>query len=350
MMCSLASRIFRDVHGVSGEQRTSLAIRRQRFLHPSLSHNKFRTMSSPDIIDHLCQSESPRLQKLAATMESNSSTVKWGTVDVDVVIRNLCSCYPRQKARDNVMIEVGSQEDPVIGGQHKNARPTRYQRDPDAFVPYIKAALEPVSLPPTNPYLPTLPSVIPVKNSIRIFWRPRSPGLLAEWASIGLTLVQWSRRTTSVPTIRLTSQRSTACQHTREFFKVPTTQYDKSVRHTVVKEVLTKECPTHILHTQDTSADYVLLAASGAPPPHVAHPVAKSPPRSLPPPNSPYPAGPSACIHCSPPAPSSSRAQSHLPRPVPPPPAPTLRTVSARWHTHPTPSPHRRVLQSSQSK
>jgi hypothetical protein len=43
-------------------------------------------MSSPDIINHLRQSESLRLQKLAATMESNSSTVKWGTVDVDVVI------------------------------------------------------------------------------------------------------------------------------------------------------------------------------------------------------------------------------------------------------------------------
>ncbi|KAJ7309994.1 hypothetical protein DFH08DRAFT_1049476 [Mycena albidolilacea] len=364
-------------------------------------------------------------------------------------------------------------------------------------VPYIKAALDPVSVPPTDPYLPTLPSVSwspPNQQPFPHAWQNPDQkfdtNLLEAVVTRTLTLVVPAEpeddERTNNPIDK--SMFNGLLQHMREFFKVSTTQYDKSIRHTVVKEVLTKKCPTHILHTQETSADSVLvrdnggqeraaplvlnhalmreltnvfftychpiqavihkpsfsaslchnrvpshllfaicaLAAplsqqlhirsmapprlSGKPFAHeplsqmfdgsghlicdpdlftaghfwcpssaVAHLVAKSPLRPPPAARLPIPRRP-LCIHCPPrlsrlaatcarsthpsrhmcpvfgiqrvhtaPAPSS-RAQSRPPRPVPPPPAPTLRTVSARWHTHPTPSPHRRVLQSSQSK
>ncbi|KAF7362944.1 GMC oxidoreductase [Mycena venus] len=207
-------------------------------------------MSSPDIIDHLRQSESPRLQKLAATMESNSSTVKWETVDVDVVIVGsgpIAATYARvilEKKPDTtiVMIEAGSQESPVIGGHHKNAM--RYQRNPDAFVPYIKAALEPVSVPPTDPNL--FPHAW--QNPDQKFDTDLPAAAVSR--TVGGMGSHWTCACPEPEDDERTNnpiEKSTfngLLQRAAEFFKVSTTQYDKSIRHTVVKEVLTKECPT----------------------------------------------------------------------------------------------------------
>ncbi|KAG8688771.1 Pyranose 2-oxidase, partial [Ceratobasidium sp. 394] len=53
-----------------------------------------------------------------------------------------------------LMIEVGAQESAVIGANLKNA--IKYQKDLDSFCHIIRAAMQPMSLPPLGGHLPTL--------------------------------------------------------------------------------------------------------------------------------------------------------------------------------------------------
>jgi pyranose oxidase len=53
-----------------------------------------------------------------------------------------------------VMAEIGSKDGDIIGGHHKNS--IKYQKDIDMFVNVIKGALQPISVPKSETFLPTL--------------------------------------------------------------------------------------------------------------------------------------------------------------------------------------------------
>ncbi|KAE9390595.1 hypothetical protein BT96DRAFT_1024457 [Gymnopus androsaceus JB14] len=126
-------------------------------------------MSNPSPHDEftsfLRASEDPYLRDQAddvAESKPTASEYKY-TADILIIGSGPIACtyarfiHEKLPKKTIIMVEAGSQDYPVIGGHHKNA--IKYQKTPEAFVHYIKAALDPVSVPPTDPYLPTLPSV-----------------------------------------------------------------------------------------------------------------------------------------------------------------------------------------------
>ncbi|KAL0061207.1 hypothetical protein AAF712_011966 [Marasmius tenuissimus] len=64
-----------------------------------------------------------------------------------------------------IMAEIGSQDGKIIGGHHKNS--VKYQKDIDMFVNVIKGALQPVSIPPSSAFMPTMAGTS---------WRPPPDG------------------------------------------------------------------------------------------------------------------------------------------------------------------------------
>ncbi|KZV75432.1 GMC oxidoreductase [Peniophora sp. CONT] len=218
-------------------------------------------MSNPELVSQLRQSNNPFLQKLASRIEAASVRLRYYSLEADIVIVGsgpIGATYARviheqEPNASIIMIEAGSQEDPVIGAHHKNA--VRYQRNSDAFVPYINACLEPVSVPPVDPYLSTLPSISWTPPNDQVFpHQCQNPaqardknlpaaavsktvgGMGAHWTCACPDPAEDEHENNPIDNdtfIRLLSR-------ARQLLKVRTDQYDDSIRHQTVKNVLAK--------------------------------------------------------------------------------------------------------------
>ncbi|VDC06898.1 unnamed protein product [Peniophora sp. CBMAI 1063] len=216
-------------------------------------------MSGSELIARLRQSNNHFLQQLADRIEAGAH-YHHEYLEADVIIVGsgpIGATYARiiasqQPNASIIMVEAGSQEDPIIGAHHKNA--VRYLKNPDAFVPYINASLEPVSIPETDPYLSTLPSVCwtpPNDEAFAHQWQnpgqARNMNLPAAAVSktVGGMGAHWTcacpdpddAEKKNNPIDRETFKR--LLWSARNLLKVRTDQYDDSIRHQVVKDILT---------------------------------------------------------------------------------------------------------------
>ncbi|THV03944.1 pyranose 2-oxidase [Dendrothele bispora CBS 962.96] len=166
-----------------------------------------------------------------------------------------------------LMIEVGSQDSPVIGEHHKNS--IKYQKDIDAFVNVIKGALQTVSAPPADTYIPTLvgdgwtPPVSENGTSTLIFQgsnpnqiREKNLKASAVTRTVGGMSTHW---TCACPTPHdqeivnnpiPKDERDKLYEQARKLLNVHNDQYDKdsegddiSIRHNVVKKTLLENLP-----------------------------------------------------------------------------------------------------------
>ncbi|KAF9265018.1 pyranose 2-oxidase [Marasmius fiardii PR-910] len=166
-----------------------------------------------------------------------------------------------------LMIEIGSQDDPVVGEHHKNS--IRFQKDIDAFVNVIKGALQTVSLPPADTYIPTLvgdawtPPVSEDGTTTLVFQgsnphqiREKNLKASAMTRTVGGMSTHW---TCACPTPHAEelvnnpipkSERDKLYVEARKLLNVHNDQYDKdaegndiSIRHYVVKKGLLDNLP-----------------------------------------------------------------------------------------------------------
>ncbi|KAG7098215.1 hypothetical protein E1B28_000183 [Marasmius oreades] len=166
-----------------------------------------------------------------------------------------------------LMIEIGSQDDPVVGEHHKNS--IKFQKDIDAFVNVIKGALQSVSVPPADTYIPTLvgDSWTPPVNkdgSSSLIFQGSNPNQIREknlkasamTRTVGGMATHW---TCACPTPHPEeivnnpipkAERDELYVQARKLLNVHNDQYDKnakgddiSIRHNVVKKTLLDNLP-----------------------------------------------------------------------------------------------------------
>jgi len=149
------------------------------------------------------------------------------------------------------MVEIGSQDNPVIGAHHKNS--IKYQKDIDAFVHVINGALQPISIPPGDTYISTLggTSWKPNPQEVLIFQgnnpgQERDVNLKASSVTrtVGGMATHWTcacptpdvEETVNnpIPEAELTP----LLDRGRKLLNVNSDQYDGSIRHEVVKSTL----------------------------------------------------------------------------------------------------------------
>ncbi|EUC64181.1 pyranose 2-oxidase [Rhizoctonia solani AG-3 Rhs1AP] len=152
-----------------------------------------------------------------------------------------------------LMVEVGSQDDPIIGRHHKNS--IKYQKDIDAFVHVIQGALQHVSIPPASNYMSTLGTGAWVLDSgesfVSRFYNPDQkpevnlPGC-AVTRTVGGMATHWTcacpkphdeeRENSPLDEAELDKP----LEEAGELLNVNPNEYDKSVRHNLVKAILQK--------------------------------------------------------------------------------------------------------------
>lgn len=150
-----------------------------------------------------------------------------------------------------IMCEIGSQDDPIVGAHHKNS--IKYQKDIDAFVNVIKGALQPLSIPPSDTFIPTLAGDAwrPGPNDVLVF-QGNNPnqvpqvnlkdsavtrtvgGMATHWTCACPTPHKDERKNNPIPEDEL----MTLFKRGREILNVHNDQYEDSIRHTVVKETV----------------------------------------------------------------------------------------------------------------
>ncbi|CUA73060.1 hypothetical protein RSOLAG22IIIB_10505 [Rhizoctonia solani] len=151
----------------------------------------------------------------------------------------LGATYARQileyhKSARVLMVEVGAQESPVIGMNLKNA--VKYQRDLDAFSHIIRAAVQPMSIPPASGFIPSF-KAMDQDPTLSIVNRVTQTvgGMATHWTYCCLDphddeLVQ-------CPIERSTMRKH--LQRGRELMNVPADQFETSARRELVKKALT---------------------------------------------------------------------------------------------------------------
>ncbi|QRW21546.1 GMC oxidoreductase [Rhizoctonia solani] len=179
-------------------------------------------------------------------------------VDVFIAGSGPIGCTFARKILDNskksdltvLMIEMGSQDNPVIGRHHKNS--AKYQKDIDAFVNVIKGALQPVSVPPAATYMPTLGAEAWSPGSkplVSAFNNPeQEPSVNLPGCAVTRTVGGMATHWTCACPIPHPEEREASPLPKEEFLKyineagtllnVNLDQYDLSVRHNLVKKVL----------------------------------------------------------------------------------------------------------------
>ncbi|TFK62263.1 pyranose oxidase [Pluteus cervinus] len=221
----------------------------------------------------------------SGTHKTNSAEQDVPFYDYDVVIAGsgpVGSAYARTILEDPtipnarvLMVEIGSQDSSVIGEHHKNS--IKYQKDIDAFVNVIKAALQNVSVPPADTYIPTLVGngwTPPVNNGTQLIFQGSNPHQIRELnlkasavtRTVGGMATHWTCacRTPSLlsllkqPLKNLTAtphpeeiqnnpipkaERDPLFQRARELLNVHNDQYEFSMRHTTVKHMLLDTLP-----------------------------------------------------------------------------------------------------------
>ncbi|QRW08111.1 GMC oxidoreductase [Ceratobasidium sp. AG-Ba] len=150
------------------------------------------------------------------------------------------------------MAEIGSQDNPVIGAHHKNS--IKYQKDIDAFVNVIKGALQHISMPPADTHMDTLGEVgwtpAPGQNLIQSYHNPNQDprkNLLSYMTrTVGGMATHWTcacplpdpqeREQCPIDGPEFDNLLSEA----KLLLNVNENEYDESIRHNLVKDVLTK--------------------------------------------------------------------------------------------------------------
>ncbi|CCO27173.1 hypothetical protein BN14_01208 [Rhizoctonia solani AG-1 IB] len=187
-------------------------------------------------------------------------------IDVFIAGSGPIGCTFARKILDNSkksdlkvwMVDVGSQDNPVIGRHHKNS--IKYQKDIDAFVNVIKGALQTVSVPPADTYMATLGAEAwspGEKQLVSAFYNPKQkpsfnlPGC-AITRTIGGMATHWTcacpvphreeRKNSPLPQDELLK----LIEEAGTLLNVNLNEYDDSVRHTLVREILKKEYPGQI--------------------------------------------------------------------------------------------------------
>ncbi|QRV94651.1 hypothetical protein RhiJN_22669 [Ceratobasidium sp. AG-Ba] len=148
------------------------------------------------------------------------------------------------------MADMGAQDSPIVGSHHKNS--VKYQEDLDAFVHVIRGALQPLSVPPLNSYLPTLGTAAwtppPGEHITRSYHNPgqKSEENLMSYVTraVGGMATHWTcacphpneEESVNKPVDALEFE--TLLTQARELLNVTTTAYDHSIRHNMVKKAL----------------------------------------------------------------------------------------------------------------
>lgn len=154
------------------------------------------------------------------------------------------------------MVEIGSQDDPIVGAHHKNS--IKYQKDIDAFVNVIKGALQPISAPPAETYISTLGGDA---------WRPSPQDTLifqgsnpdqkadlnlkasAVTRTVGGMATHWTcacpfpdaeeRKNNPIPK----DEFEQLLHRSHKLLNVHSHEYDHSIRHQVVRDTLLSKLP-----------------------------------------------------------------------------------------------------------
>ncbi|CAE6445783.1 unnamed protein product [Rhizoctonia solani] len=179
------------------------------------------------------------------------------TFDVFIAGSGPIGCTFAREILDNTqgsnvcMVEMGARDNPVIGRHHKNS--VKYQKDIDAFVNVIKGALQPVSVPPASTYMPTLGAgawAPPLgKKLVSSFYNPeQKPEINLPGCAITRTVGGMSTHWTCACPIPHTDERKESPLPEKELLdlideaakrlNVNSDQYDCSVRHNLVKNIL----------------------------------------------------------------------------------------------------------------
>ncbi|KAJ3743941.1 pyranose 2-oxidase [Lentinula detonsa] len=157
------------------------------------------------------------------------------------------------------MAEIGAQESPIVGAHLKNA--VKYQKDIDSFVHVIQGALQPVSVPLSDTHQSTLggnswtPPLNSKQNQLVICGqnpqqaRGTNLGATAVTRAVGGMATHWtcacptphSEETNESPVDR--NELDSLLVRARELVKVDSTVFDESIRHTIVKDILTDSFP-----------------------------------------------------------------------------------------------------------
>ncbi|KAJ2932413.1 hypothetical protein H1R20_g4709, partial [Candolleomyces eurysporus] len=153
-----------------------------------------------------------------------------------------------------LMVEIGSQDSLIAGEHHKNT--IKFQKDIDSFVHVIKAALQPISVPPSDSYIPTLggdawapkPNETLITEGHNPHQNPKTNlRASAVTRTVGGMATHW---TCSCPVPDAEERKENPIENLDELLdeaktllNVHSDQYDCSIRHTVVKEALLKAYP-----------------------------------------------------------------------------------------------------------
>ncbi|KAL0953020.1 hypothetical protein HGRIS_007223 [Hohenbuehelia grisea] len=196
---------------------------------------------------------------LLSAKNSSTQTATANVIFTDVFIAGsgpVACAYARtildQKSDTKVfMAELGSQDSKIPGEHHKNS--IKYQKDIDSFVNVIKGALQPISVPPSATYLPTLggegwtpsegshltiqghnPHQVPEKNLQASAVTRTVGGMATHWTCACPIPHEEERVNNPIPKAELDSLLDRA----KDLLNVHLHEYDHSIRHQVVKSIL----------------------------------------------------------------------------------------------------------------
>lgn len=149
------------------------------------------------------------------------------------------------------MVEIGSQDNEVIGGHHKNS--IKYQKDIDAFVSIIRGALQPLSVPMSETHISTLggdawrpergevlafhgtnPNQDPMFNLKGSAITRTVGGMATHWTCACPIPHEEERVLNPIPWEEL----SGLLEEGRKYLNVNDDQFDHSIRHQVVRDAL----------------------------------------------------------------------------------------------------------------
>ncbi|KAG5651605.1 hypothetical protein H0H81_008097, partial [Sphagnurus paluster] len=183
-------------------------------------------------------------------------------VDTDVFIAGsgpIACTYARKIIESGakvLMAEIGSQDSPIVGEHHKNS--IKYQRDIDAFVNVIRGALQNISTPPADTFIPTLGGNGWTPSSLdSLIFRGSNPNqerdvnlkASAVTRTVGGMATHWTcacpfpdaeeRKENPINKVEFDK----LLQNAYEILNVHPNEYNDSIRHTVVKEKLLETLP-----------------------------------------------------------------------------------------------------------
>ncbi|KAG5636488.1 hypothetical protein H0H81_007854 [Sphagnurus paluster] len=155
-----------------------------------------------------------------------------------------------------LMVEIGSQDNPIIGEHHKNA--IKYQKDIDKFTYVINGALQAISTPPADTFIATLGGSgwTPSSTDVLVFQGSNSNQqedlnlkASAVTRGVGGMATHWTcacpfpheEERVHNPIDKAELDKLLHASHA--LLNVHADQYDSSIRHSVVKSTLLKALP-----------------------------------------------------------------------------------------------------------